>query len=87
MLGSREGVRPGSGADSQAVRSPEVPELSEEDVHLLRLLAKELPVNAVAARLGIGERTLRRRTRHLCDRLGVGGRIEAAVWAAKQGLL
>jgi DNA-binding NarL/FixJ family response regulator len=32
-------------------------------------------------------RTVRRRTRAICNRLGVGASIQAVVWAAHEGLL
>ncbi len=61
--------------------------LSREDVELLGLLARGLPLEAVARRLGTSERTVRRRTKAICDRLGVTAPIEAVVWAARQGLV
>jgi len=62
-------------------------ELSREDVELLRLLARGLPLDAVARRLNTSERTVRRRVRGICERLGVTASIEAVVWAARQGLV
>jgi DNA-binding NarL/FixJ family response regulator len=64
-------------------RSP----LDDDDLHLLRLLAAGLATDAVARRLATSERTVRRRTRAICDRLGVPAPITAAVWAARRGLL
>jgi len=61
--------------------------LSREDVELLSLLARGLPLDTVARRLGTSERTVRRRTKAICDRLHVTAPIQAAVWAAHQGLL
>jgi DNA-binding NarL/FixJ family response regulator len=61
--------------------------LDDDDLILLRLLARGLPVGAVARRLGTSDRTIRRRTRGICDRLGVPAPISAAVWAAQRGLL
>jgi DNA-binding NarL/FixJ family response regulator len=61
--------------------------LSRQDVELLRLLAQGLPLDAVARRLRTSERTVRRRTKAICDRLGVGAPIAAVVWAAHRGLL
>ncbi|MEV4202386.1 helix-turn-helix domain-containing protein [Micromonospora globbae] len=63
------------------------PVLDEEDLRLLRLLAAGLPVETVARRLGLSERTVRRRVRAVCDRLGVTAPIQAVVWAARRGLL
>lgn len=63
------------------------PEIGLEDLKVLRLLATGLSLESVATRLDLSERTVRRRTRALCDRLGVGTPIEAIVWAARRGLL
>jgi DNA-binding NarL/FixJ family response regulator len=65
----------------------ESPPLSREDVALLGLLAEGLPLDVVARRLCTSERTVRRRTRHICDRLGFRAPIQAVVWAAQQGML
>jgi DNA-binding NarL/FixJ family response regulator len=62
-------------------------EISHADLQLLRLLATGLPVESVARRLDLSERTVRRRTRAACDRLGFGTAVEAIVWAAHRGLL
>ena len=62
-------------------------EISHDDLQLLRLLATGLPVESVARRLDLSERTVRRRTRAACDRLGFGTAMEAIVWAARRGLL
>ncbi len=69
--------------------APGVPrsDLSEDDVALLALLARGLSLDAVARRLEMSERTVRRRTRMICDRLGVTTPIEAVVWAARRHLI
>jgi DNA-binding NarL/FixJ family response regulator len=61
--------------------------LDEDDLTLLRLLAEGLPTDTVARRLDTSERTVRRRTRAICDRLGVPAPIAAVAWAARRGLL
>ena len=65
----------------------QAPPLSREDVVLLSLLAQGLPLDSIARRLRMSERTIRRRTRDICDRLGVGAPIQAVVWAARRGIL
>jgi DNA-binding NarL/FixJ family response regulator len=61
--------------------------LEREDVALLRLLSEGLPVESVARRLDLSDRTVRRRTRSICDRLGFHAPVQAIVWAARRGLL
>jgi DNA-binding NarL/FixJ family response regulator len=61
--------------------------LNHQEVELLRLLAQGLPTDAVARRLRTSERTVRRRTRAICDRIGVGAPIAAVAWAAHRGLI
>jgi DNA-binding NarL/FixJ family response regulator len=63
------------------------PELSRRDLELLRLLAGGLSLESVSRRLDLSERTVRRRLRALCDRLGLDTPIEAIVWAVRHGLL
>jgi len=65
----------------------ECPSLSGEDGVLLGLLAEGLPLDAVARRLCTSERTVGRRVRHICDRLGRRTPIQAVVWAAQRGIL
>jgi DNA-binding NarL/FixJ family response regulator len=61
--------------------------ISDEDIELLRLLADGRPLSAVARRLHTSDRTIRRRTRAICDWLGVKTPIEAVVWAARRNLV
>lgn len=61
--------------------------LSRQDVELLRLLAQGLTLCSVARRVRTSERTVRRRTKDICDRLGVTASIQAVVWAARRGLV
>ncbi|WP_211268562.1 hypothetical protein [Actinoplanes subtropicus] len=62
-------------------------ELRADELAVLALLAQGLPLEAVARQRAISERTLRRRTRAICDALGVPAAITAVAWAARQGLL
>lgn len=63
------------------------PPLDGRDLELLRLLGEGLVIDVVAKRTGLSERTVRRRYRVICDRLGVTTPIQAVVWAARRGLL
>ena len=70
-----------------SARTARTPLLSSDELALLGLLARGLPLGAVARRLGLSERTVRRRVRAICDRLGVPAPIAAVAWAARRGLL
>jgi DNA-binding NarL/FixJ family response regulator len=61
--------------------------LSGRDVELLGLLAEGLPLEAVARRVNASERTVRRRVRAICERLGLTSSIQAVAWAARRGLV
>jgi DNA-binding NarL/FixJ family response regulator len=65
----------------------ERPDLSTEGLVLLRLLADGLPSEAIARRMHISERIVRRRTRDLCDRLHGSSAIQAVAWAARRGMI
>jgi DNA-binding NarL/FixJ family response regulator len=67
-------------------REPELA-LDPDEIELLRLLAEGLVLDAVARRLAVSERTVRRRLRALCDRFGVEAPVQVVVIAARQGLL
>ena len=62
-------------------------ELSRQDVEVLKLIAGGLPLDAVARRMNTSERTVRRRVKAICDRLGFASSIQAVVWAVRQGLV
>ena len=63
------------------------PAISSEELAVLRAVAKGRPIDAIARELQLSERTVRRRTRSVCDRLGVETPIEAVVWAVRHGLV
>ena len=66
---------------------PHSEELTIEDLRLLLLLAEGHPAETIARILCTSGRTLRRRIRAVCDEIGVRTPIEAAVWAARRGLI
>ncbi|WP_214106157.1 LuxR C-terminal-related transcriptional regulator [Acrocarpospora catenulata] len=68
-------------------KSGEAWPLSKEDITLLSLLARGLPIDSVAREMDVSERTVRRKSRAICERLGVPAPISAVCWAAQRGLL
>ncbi len=63
------------------------PQLDDDDLRLLALLADGLALDAIARRLNFSERTVRRRIRSLCDRIGVDTPVQGVVWAVRAGML
>jgi DNA-binding NarL/FixJ family response regulator len=68
-------------------RHPAELSLTHQEVELLQLLGQGLPLGTVARRLRTSERTVRRRTKAICERVGVDFPIQAVVWAAQRGLI
>jgi DNA-binding NarL/FixJ family response regulator len=63
------------------------PGVTIEELTILTLMANGLTLDSVAMRVSMSPRTLSRRLRCVCDRLGVAHPIQAIVWAARQGLI
>jgi DNA-binding NarL/FixJ family response regulator len=63
------------------------PVVTPEELAILTLMANGLTLDSVAIRVSMSPRTLSRRLRCVCDRLGVTYPIQAIVWAARQGLI
>ncbi|MCW2598051.1 MAG: helix-turn-helix transcriptional regulator [Jatrophihabitans sp.] len=61
--------------------------LDAEETELVRLLAEGLVLDAVARRMALSERTVRRRIRALCDRFEVDTPVQVVVLAARNGVL
>ncbi|ADJ47525.1 LuxR family transcriptional regulator [Amycolatopsis mediterranei S699] len=61
--------------------------LEREDIDLLALFAEGLPLDTIGRRLELSDRTIRRRLRSICDRVGCSTPIQAVVWAARRGLV
>jgi DNA-binding NarL/FixJ family response regulator len=68
-------------------RRGSAPLVSAEELAILRYVAEGLPIDSVAHRVGTSPRTVRRRMRNLCDRIGATCAIQAVVWAAHRGLV
>ncbi|MEN3533473.1 LuxR C-terminal-related transcriptional regulator [Microbispora sp. ZYX-F-249] len=61
--------------------------LTDEDLLLLAELAKGVTADRVGRSLDVSGRTVRRRLRCICDRIGVATAIEAVAWAARRRLI
>lgn len=59
----------------------------EVDLAILRFLAEGLTTDRVARRVGLSERTVRRRLRAAADDLAVDTSIEVVVRAVRDGLI
>lgn len=76
-----------SGTAAEHAVTAQDPAVTVEELAILALLASGLVLDAVAARVAMSPRTVSRRLRGLCDRLGVAHPIQAIVWAARRGLI
>ena len=72
---------PAGGAGPGAEGSPWTPEA--DDLELLGLLAEGHTVETVGRRLGVSDRTVRRRLRAIADDIGVDSTIEVVVHAVR----
>jgi DNA-binding NarL/FixJ family response regulator len=61
--------------------------LSERELEVLRLLSTGLANKEIARLLFISECTVKTHVEHIIGKIGVSDRVQAAVWAARQGLL
>jgi DNA-binding NarL/FixJ family response regulator len=57
------------------------------DLEILSLLAQGQTSDAIGRRMGMSDRTVRRRIRTIADDLGVDSSIEAVVLAVRLGLI
>ncbi|MDQ6522621.1 LuxR C-terminal-related transcriptional regulator [Nocardioides sp. LHD-245] len=57
------------------------------DLEILSLLARGLTIDAIGRRIGVSDRTVRRRLRTVADELGVDSSIEVVVHAVRTGLI
>ncbi len=61
--------------------------LTDREMEVLRLLATGLNNRSLAAILFIAESTAKTHVEHIIGKLGVSDRVQAAVWAARQGVV
>ena len=61
--------------------------LTKRKLEVLRLVAQGLSKPSIAKVLGISQNTVKRHVNNIFNKLGVNDRAQAAVWAARQGLV
>jgi len=68
---------------TESLRSPQAPELTSREIDVVRLLGEGQSNKAIAATLGITERTARTHVSNILAKLGLSSRTQAALWAAR----
>lgn len=87
LLSAQELTRSLRGISENAARSSDLIEpLTEREEEVLRLLATGLSNRDMASLLFIAESTAKTHVEHIIGKLGVSDRVQAAVWAARNGL-
>jgi DNA-binding NarL/FixJ family response regulator len=61
--------------------------LSDREREVLALVAAGVPNKLIALRLGISSKTVKSHLSHIFRRIGVGDRLQAAMWARRHGLV
>lgn len=61
--------------------------ISSTELQMVALFADGLSIEGIARRMEVSERTVRRRMRVVCDRLGVQAAVQAVTWAVRHGLI
>lgn len=74
-------------SEAASVAQDLVQPLSEREVDVLRLLATGLNNREIGELLFVSENTVKTHIVHIIGKLGVSDRVQAAVWAARHGLL
>lgn len=88
LLRREDLIRSLRGVSEVATSSSElIQPLSEREVEVLRLLSTGLSNKEIAPILFISECTVKTHVMHILQKLGVSDRVQAAVWAARHGVV
>jgi DNA-binding NarL/FixJ family response regulator len=74
-------------SDTAAASKDLIEPLTERELEVLRLLSTGLSNRDTAAVLFVAESTIKTHVEHIIGKLGVSDRVQAAVWAARHGLI
>lgn len=66
---------------------PERGPFSYDELRMIALFAEGLCLDTIGRRLNMSDRTVRRRSRDVCDRLGASTMIQVVAWAARHQLI
>ena len=64
-----------------------VPRLTDRELQVLKLVARGMANNAIAADLFISENTVKNHVRNILEKLQLHSRMEAAMYAVRENLL
>lgn len=88
LLAKADFVRSLRGISEQAAQSGDLlTPLTPREQEVLRLLATGLSNREIAQVLLVSEGTVKTHVEHVIGKLGVSDRVQAAVWAARQGIV
>lgn len=88
LLSVQELTRSLRGVSEAATASGELIEpLTEREQEVLRLMATGINNREIASVLFVAESTIKTHVEHILSKLGVSDRVQAAVWAARHGLV
>lgn len=60
---------------------------SQDELVMIAMFADGLCIRTIARRLSMSDRTIRRRSRLMCDRLRASSMIQVVAWAARRRLI
>ncbi len=61
-------------------------ELTDRELQVVQLIAKDLKYKAIASELGLGYETIKTYTNRIRKKLGLGSKVALALWAQKKGI-